>query len=62
MANRGRVNLGEFGIFYWTRMEDGEISGHVEDVGRRIISGTSGWYRTNDPDRAAEFAALEVAA
>lgn len=43
-----------------------EVWGFIEanDIGWRLIPGTSGWYRTESPDRAAEiaYAKLEVPA
>ena len=59
-ANLGALDLDNGLIFRWMRSTDGEISGFLEDEDKRIIKGTSGWYRTEDVWTAAQIAALKV--
>lgn len=57
MENSGIIVNPDGYRFYWMAGNDGEISGHIEDGQTgRIVKGTSGWYRTNDPMDAAGIA------
>lgn len=55
----GKVTLADGRTFVWMAgFADGEIWGGVGDPDGRPVSGTSGWWRTTDPEKAAECAAL----
>ena len=41
--------------FYWM-LQDGEIHGGMAGPDRCFIKGLSGWYRTDDPNEAADIA------
>ena len=57
----GAIALDNGFTFHWCiASPDGEIFGHIADPHQCIVSGTSGWYRTNDPDVAAVAAALHL--
>jgi len=56
----GTIELESGNRFIWMSSKDGEINGFVERSNGGIIKGTSGWYRTNDPDQAARTAELKL--
>lgn len=55
MKNAGMIELLEGYTFLWMRGGD-EISGLIEGPDHQIIERHTGWYRTNDPDVAAQRA------
>lgn len=56
----GRIELDNGHTFFWT-LEGKEIYGWVDDTNGIIVNGASGWYRTNDPEKAARLATLALA-
>lgn len=52
----GKISLKDGYVFYWMAARDGEISGFVEGPHGGIVPKTSGWYRTEDPEKAARYA------
>jgi len=57
MRTHGEVQLNKGGKFVWMSAKDGEISGFIENNERKVVDGSSGWWRTEDPDIAAQLAA-----
>lgn len=57
MRTHGAIQLSEGSKFIWMSAADGEISGFIEDNERKLIDGSNGWWRTKDPDLAAQLAA-----
>lgn len=59
----GTVDLGSGFMFCWlldSRAMQPEVYGHVEDAKGEFVVGTVGWYRTVDPDVAAQRAQLRM--
>jgi len=60
--NTGIVELKNGYKFSWV-LSSGtvpEVFGHVEKPMGGILYGTSGWYRTNDPNEAAKVAEKQI--
>lgn len=58
MKKSGKINLKHNLVFVWS-LSDGkvpEIFGHVQTPTGATVKGTSGWYRTDDPQKAAKVA------
>lgn len=52
----GSVVLRHGYSFKWMASADGEISGFIEDSDGRMVGGSCGWWRTKNPDVAADAA------
>ncbi len=55
------IELARGGTFNWMLQGD-EIYGYVTDAWGAIISGGSGWYRTDNPEVAADLADYAIRA
>ena len=53
----GILQLSNNHTFRWIKDASGEVYGWVDSPDDRIIEGTGGWYRTEDPEVAGAIAA-----
>ena len=56
----GQVKLSDKYTFNWIRMNDGEIYGNVQRSDGSFHSGLSGYYRTDDVQKALRIARIEL--
>ena len=50
----GEIEIGNGDVFMWVRgIGDNEVHGLVRRSSGGFVPGTSGWYRTTDPVKAA---------
>lgn len=62
MENFGHIDLENGFKFHWVRSGDKtpEISGFIEKPNGGTLKGSSGWYRTDDPQKAAVRASMRL--
>lgn len=52
----GKIDLKNGHSFHWMRASDGEITGFIETPKGGVLKGSSDWWRTEDPEKAAKAA------
>jgi len=52
----GQIPLINGHVFKWYNDEGAEVYGWTENDERMIVKGSSGWFRTTDPELAAKVA------
>lgn len=52
----GKIPLRDGYHFYWTAALGGEISGFIQTPEFTVMPKTHGWWRTDDPQKAAKLA------